>query len=1068
MSEEENNEKTEKKFDKSKQKYDDAEISQIESDFKQIFGEMCELVSNPMFTDIFKQLHTLLMNSHKNNKKLTEIVQALNGNVVSNATKVSSLLKMSEDDQMNIDRYKEEYNRACNVITTSQQNEAQALEICTHLRNQIDKLNQEIHAQSESENKIVEVKSDITSFLNEIQQAEHEREVITSDIYQVQAKVTILKKGRGDIENQIEDLEELIKKEEMKMEKTVSSKTEKAKEIEEATKEVNESKNTIEENRQKIKEIKNNIESTRQEIIRFKSAGKEYKLERETIDRKIQMNNEIKNKIVHSVNRSQNKVDNLQRKYENICEDLKDQKVMSSKLDEIIRKNEDEYAQVESVETNLSNQVQELLSDRNKKNQQILDLARMTNKVAVNIRSGIREGDFTVVQIQKMKTQLKNEQLETKAVNNIAKIVNNTVASEKSYMQNEGFNAHQLEIEAKGYKEKIHEAKVNLIRLNDNYAILLTELDSSRKKLQKLEKDKETNDRYIANMRYERDIISNQIEGIQNENTELNASLNAKNQELLKLKKDIQKKTEDIINIHFQTRSVEKQNNALNGIISMTKRLIEEGKSTIVGYKAEGAKLRLIYDEAHKDITIAKGELNNIVDVSRVINRQLSLKKEEIKKAQNDALNVECQLKRSYTLFEKQTDELQELNDELEHHIYQNRVLKKKSDYTNELKFDSVTLEAKLQNERAIRNKFEQEFERPLNVHRWTILQEMSPNIYKQITMIQYLKHKLEVVQRKQIKLNEKKAELQRRVNINNHRMKNCKIEDGKYAINVMKEAISKKKKELNDMENELKSKQSFLKQMQETLNLTKLKIKQSHITTTSIKRQMTKNDIPTLPINTPKFIEKTRLGGGFNLATQKDKINDKFPKTSRPELKRKVPSAFRSNNDDDDFISSSSSSHFSARGINDASDLRRKKTNKSLSRNDNNANPCDYPTSSRTISAQSWKPKKNNANTTRFAPNNDLSVKPTISIRPNSEASSYCKEPIRRKPMKTAPKAKLETDSFDFNPTSTRPKTARRSKVTKEKPSSRTSRMSDSCSLSSSSSKRQISFHITTIDTVF
>ena len=69
---------------------------------------------------------------------------------------------------------------------------------------------------------------------------------------------------------------------------------------------------------------------------------------------------------------------------------------------------------------------------------------------------------------------------------------------------------------------------------------------------------------------------------------------------------------------------------------------------------------------------------------------------------------------------------------------------------------------------------------------------------------------------------------------------------------------------------------------------------------------------------------------------------------------------------------------------------------------------------------------------------------------------------------MKTAPKAKLETDSFDFNPTSTRPKTARRSKVTKEKPSSRTSRMSDSCSLSSSSSKRQISFHITTIDTVF
>lgn len=1040
------------------------EITQIEKDFQQVCGEMCELVSNPMFTDIFRQLHSLIMDSHQKNRKLTEIVQVLNGQIVSNATKVSSLLKMSEDDKLSIERYKEEYNKAWKLITVANSNEEKSLEICENLKADVNRLSEEVHSQSVNENQVTTIKTDINSFLSEIKTTKHEFEIITSDLNQMNARLTnaINRKEKAKVE--MEEIKVSIQNEDQKLTNIKEMKDEYSKEIDSVSAEAKENETLITENAIRIKNLHKSINDNQAETIRYRSILKEYQNDADTLYRKIKSWSETKNRVNSMVTKTQNKIEAVNQRIEETERELENQISKRDKIDEIIDKKLQELDDENEKSKQIIHNTQLAVRERKEKSQEIIDLMRKLGFKESQIRIKEREIDFSVRQIQNIVSKVKNAVLDNKEAKEITENVDSAISQEKADQQKIGLKAHDIEWETKVYEQKTHESKIQLVRIIDNNGIISTEIENANKNLEKLERDSKEQDRFITNIRHDRDLISNQIKALNAENQELKLNLHAKNEELLKLKHDIQNRTEECINIHFQTRGVEKQINAINGVVELTQKLCSQSRATIVGYKAEGAKLRLIYDEAHKDISLSQAEIRNLTEISRLIERQLSLKKTEISKITEDITTVLHQLERRNKSFEQQSIELNQLNEELEHRIYQNKILTQKTSIKHELEMDVIALETKLIHEKEIRNRFEEEFERPMNIHRWTILQAMSPNIYKQIMMIQYLKQRLEIVKRQQIKLNDKKANMMKMLQINNTRMKNCKIQDGKYALGVIKDALKKKDQELAEMEKEMKSNNSYLKEMKETVNTTKLCIKKSHIATSSLKRQKTKTEVPTLPINAPKFIERSRLGGGFSLSSARDKLNaTKIPKTTRPDLIRKK--------DDNEDNFSESSSHFNNTNISIKTSRNSKQTKNStmkpkssLSSQNNNNGDFQFA-----VNSQSWKPKKQNSNSS-LAQNHDLAVKPSISVRPNTELNN--RDSLRRKPMKSAQKQRNDqmttstVESVDLNGFSNfgsqKLKSARRTKVTKTTPES--SFKSSQSSLSSTS-RRQFNVHVTTID---
>ena len=166
--------------EKQKQTPEDLEkeILQIEQDFQNVVGEMTDISNIRQFTDIYRQLHTLLMDSHNKNNQLTSAAQTLNSQIISNATKVSSLLKMSEDDHKCIEQYRDEFDKAWKLVTTAQEKEMKSKEICENLKQQVDKLSSLVHEQSVSDAHYDEVRVDLTNYQDEKARNEKELELL--------------------------------------------------------------------------------------------------------------------------------------------------------------------------------------------------------------------------------------------------------------------------------------------------------------------------------------------------------------------------------------------------------------------------------------------------------------------------------------------------------------------------------------------------------------------------------------------------------------------------------------------------------------------------------------------------------------------------------------------------------------------------------------------------------------------------------------------------------------------------------------------------------------------------
>jgi hypothetical protein len=178
-----------------------------------------------------------------------------------------------------------------------------------------------------------------------------------------------------------------------------------------------------------------------------------------------------------------------------------------------------------------------------------------------------------------------------------------------------------------------------------------------------------------------------------------------------------------------------------------------------------------------------------------------------------------------------------------------------------------VSLEAKLQREIELRNRYEREMTRPINVHRCTVLKELAPARYQQIQMAQQLKARLELIYRENEKLEERKITFLKEIAKKSDRMKHIRIEDGSYAAQVMRDSIISKDRELKLMEGEVVENRQRIFVMEQSIESLKLHIKQLHVATTAIKRKQREEEIPVLPIGLKFTEQRTRLGGGFDLA---------------------------------------------------------------------------------------------------------------------------------------------------------------------------------------------------------
>ena len=92
--------------------FESSAFETLERDFQEVLTELVGDKSLERFRQEYEKLHRALKKSHDSEKRLIKKCRELNSEIVSNAAKVQTALKLSQEDQNTISSLKREIEKA--------------------------------------------------------------------------------------------------------------------------------------------------------------------------------------------------------------------------------------------------------------------------------------------------------------------------------------------------------------------------------------------------------------------------------------------------------------------------------------------------------------------------------------------------------------------------------------------------------------------------------------------------------------------------------------------------------------------------------------------------------------------------------------------------------------------------------------------------------------------------------------------------------------------------------------------------------------------------------------------
>ena len=150
--------------------FETSAFESLERDFQQVLTELVGDKSLERFRQEYEKLHRALKKSHESEKRLIKKCRELNSEIVSNAAKVQTALKLSQEDQNTIASLKREIEKAWKMVDASHEKEARAKETIAQLKTEIANLSRLVEqgaglsvGQENTVNELMREKDELTA-----------------------------------------------------------------------------------------------------------------------------------------------------------------------------------------------------------------------------------------------------------------------------------------------------------------------------------------------------------------------------------------------------------------------------------------------------------------------------------------------------------------------------------------------------------------------------------------------------------------------------------------------------------------------------------------------------------------------------------------------------------------------------------------------------------------------------------------------------------------------------------------------------------------------------------------
>ncbi|CAH1783677.1 unnamed protein product [Owenia fusiformis] len=733
--------------EKEKASMDDSAFDALEKDFQEVLGELMGDRSLEKFRVEYEKLHRALKKSHDSEKRLMQKCRELNAEIVANSAKVSTALKLSQEDQTTIASLKKEIEKAWKMVDAAHEKETRARETIQSLKLEISNLSKLVEqgagltmGQEHSVNELLKIKEELTK----------ERDDQLSEIVKLREELASANEEQAQMEKNQEESNQKISELNQDIQMRNNESQREGRKKDKMDRELKQARAELDGKMAEIKTMSSQIERYKTDTAKLEQSLKEQRIfnERTIKDadilnarfQKLQQDFEMQLVSADSLsNDNQNKVLELKQKEDEVNA-LKTETQRLNKLRETIQRKlrsvEDQKLETEGAKETLKSQI--IALDReletNKKQSEadkkaIDDLVRERDILNKNM---LKAAGATQKQLNLVKLHEQSKQTLEQEIQNY-----------KDEAQKQRKIIYQLEKERDRYINEASDLTQKVLQHMEDVKVREMQIFDYKKKIAEAEtKLKQQQNLYEA-VRSDRNLYSKNLIESQDEITEMKRKLKIMNHQIDQLKEEISSKEAALVKEHLEHQRVEKEKEALKAELQRMKQMAAESKAYIEAQQAEETKLLKIIAEADAERVRQKKELDQVISERDILGTQLVRRNDELALLYEKIKIQQSTLNKGEIQYNQRLEDIRVLKLEIKKLRREKAILQKSVANVDDLRREVYHIQRELLRERTRCKALEEELENPMNIHRWRKLEGSDPSTYEMIQKIQTLQKRL-------------------------------------------------------------------------------------------------------------------------------------------------------------------------------------------------------------------------------------------------------------------------------------------------------------------------------------
>ena len=714
----------------------------------QVLTEIAGDASLDKFRAEYEKLHAALVSSHDNERRLVTKCRALNSEIVTNAAKVQTAFKLSEEDQATIAGLKSEIDEAWKMVNATKERERRALENIKDLKRENADLGRQVNegagsASAEQDARVAELEEQRNALVEQRDAQVNQIVQLRDEVSGIGDKLRAAEAEKIRLEAELGTLRDVAvgKKNEAERESRKKERMEK-----------------------EIKELKETLESRAHEIQNKAQSLKDGEEAVAKLEAMLKDQREATQRAQKEHNKADERVTKLER-------DLREQQRLNASLNAANNTAQTELKQRENEAASARAEAERVA----KVKESTLNKLRAAEKERTDAEKARDELNKTIAKLElEVEVQRKHAEAERKKQHELMRErdvltklkgqAENATAQQAGLVKVNENTKKTLEQEIQGYKMEAQKQAKTIYGLEAEREKLGSEANTMNAKylealeqvklkelsivdLQKQIADGEAKLKMQQNLyegvRADRNLYSKNLVETQDEIQEMRRKFKMMNHQIEQLKEEIGAKDLALVKEHFDHMKVEKEKESLRFELNKASRQIKEAENAINSQKAEVSTLTHVISDADAEQSRQRKEYDVVVNDRDVLGAQLIKRNDELGLLYEKIKIQQSILNQGQTQYRDKVNELRVLKIKLGDVKRELGALKTSVGNIDVLKREVHHLGRELLQERTKVKALSEELENPLNVHRWRKLEGADPSAYEMIQKIQTLQRRL-------------------------------------------------------------------------------------------------------------------------------------------------------------------------------------------------------------------------------------------------------------------------------------------------------------------------------------